>query len=380
MYSRQLSSEILRLNKTFSVLSLTGPRQSGKTTLCKSLFPDYEYVNLENVVTRNTVAADIEAFLRSRKNGLIIDEAQYLPDVFSYVQVLVDEDKSYRFILTGSSNFLMLQNITQSLAGRVAILKLLPLSIGELGDISKISTDELMFNGFYPGVWGDGNTPADVYGNYYDSYIERDVRQIVNVANMDLFQRFITVCAARVGNEFNAAAISGEVGVDLKTVQHWTSVLKASYTAFTLPPFFRNIGKRLNKTPKIYFYDVGLVCFLLGIETPQQLNTHPLRGAIFENMVVCDMLKNRYNAGKRSNLYFYRDKSQREVDLVQEFGMQLKAYEIKSAQNYATDFVKNLNYFRKLYGDDVISTQVIYDGKMEFEKDNNGLLNFRHVK
>lgn len=378
MYNRQLSDEILRLNKSFSVLSVTGPRQSGKTTLCKTLFPNYEYVNLENVVTRNMVAEDIESYLRSHKNGLIIDEAQYLPNVFSFVQVIVDEDKSYRFILSGSSNFLLLQNITQSLAGRVAILKLLPLSIRELGADADVDSDTLMVNGFYPGVWGDKQKPADVYGNYYDSYIERDVRQIVNIEKLDLFQRFMMVCAARIGNEFNAASISGEVGVDLKTIQRWLSILNASYTAFTLQPFFRNIGKRLSKTPKIYFYDVGLVCFLLGIETPQQLSTHPLRGAVFENMIVCDMLKNRYNAGKRSNLFFYRDKSQREIDVVQEFATQLRAYEIKSAQCFTTDFVKNLDYFRKLYGNDVVSTQVLYNGTAELKSDKNGLLNFRN--
>lgn len=274
----------------------------------------------------------------------------------------------------------MMQSITQSLAGRVALFTLLPLSLSELGHKADADADTLMTNGFFPAVWNGEQSRTHVYSSYYDTYIERDVRQIINIGDMNLYQRFIQLCAARVGCEFNALAIANEVGVSINTIRRWCSLINASYIGFFLQPYYRNVGKRLSKTPKIYFYDVGLVCFLLGIETPQQLNLHPLRGAIFENMVVCDMLKNRLNSGKRSNLYFYRDKSQREVDVVQEFGMQLKAYEIKSAQSYATDFPKNLDYFRKLYGDDVVSTQILYDGKMELEKENNGLLNFRHAK
>lgn len=367
------------LSKVWSVISVTGPRQSGKTTLCKMAFPEYDYVNLEDVAMRSVVQSDIKAFLLSHPNGLIIDEAQHLPEIFSYIQVVVDEDKSLRYVLSGSSDFLLMQSITQSLAGRVAVERLLPLSIEELGNISGISTDELMFYGFFPGVWGDGKTPHEVYDSYLTTYIERDVRQIVNIKDRTAFLRFVTICAGRIGSEFNANAIANEIGVSYKTIQEWMSILETSYTAFRLFPYYRNIGKRLSKTPKIYFYEVGLACFLLGIEKPEQLSHHPLRGALFENMVVCDRLKARFNKGSRNNLYFYRDRSQHEVDLVQEFTMQLRAFEIKSAQSYHPEFSKNLEYFRALYGDNVIGTCVVYNGDFEVKSDFNGLVNYRNI-
>ena len=379
MYTRKLQDRLIELSRNWSVISLTGPRQSGKTTLCKMAFPTYDYVNLEDVAIRSTVQNDTKAFLLSHRNGLIIDEAQYLPEMFSAIQVVVDEDKSLRYVLSGSSDFLLMQNITQSLAGRVAVERLLPFSIEELGDIDTVSTDDLMFSGFFPGVWGDGKTPQEVYDNYLTTYIERDVRQIINIKDRAAFLRFVTVCAGRIGCEFSANSIAGEIGVSYKTIQEWMSILETSYTAFRLFPYYRNIGKRLSKTPKIYFYDVGLACFLLGIENPNQLNRHPLRGALFENMVICDQLKGRYNEGKRNNLFFYRDRSQHEIDLVQEYAMQLRAFEIKSAQSYHPDFSKNLDYFRNLFGEDVISTCIIYNGDSEINTDFNGILNYRHI-
>jgi len=379
MYIRSLQARITDLSKSWAVISVTGPRQSGKTTLCKMAFPNYAYVNMEDISTRSAIQTDLKGFLLSNRKGLIIDEAQHLPELFPAIQVVVDEDDSLRYVISGSSDFLLMKNITQSLAGRVAVERLLPLSIEELGDIKAISTDELMFSGFFPGVWGDNKSPSDVYGSYINTYIERDVRQFANIKDRSTFLRFVTVCASRVGCEFNANAISGEIGVSYKTIQEWMSILEASYTAFLLYPYFRNVGKRLSKTPKIYFYDVGLVCFLLGIESPEQLNRHPLRGALFENMVICERLKSRYNNGKRSNLYFYRDKSQHEVDLVQEYAMQLKAFEIKSAQSYHPDFAKNLDYFKLLYGDDVISTSVVYNGDFELQNSSNSIINYRNL-
>ena len=379
MYIRKLQSRITELSTVWSVISITGPRQSGKTTLCKMAFPKYDYVNLEDVALRMAIKSDTKAFLLSHRDGLIIDEAQHLPEVFSAIQVIVDEDKSLRYVLSGSSDFLLMQSITQSLAGRVAVERLLPLSIEELGEIDSVSTVELMFSGFFPGVWGDGKTPHEVYDSYLTTYIERDVRQIVNIKDRSAFLRFVTVCASRIGCEFNANGIAGEIGVSYKTIQEWMSVLETSYTAFRLYPYYRNVGKRLSKTPKIYFYDVGLACFLLGIDNPKQLNRHPLRGALFENMVVCDRLKERYNSGGRNNLYFYRDRSQHEVDLVQEYAMELRAFEIKSAQSYHIEFSKNLEYFRGVFGDDVISTSVVYNGDFEVRADFNRLVNYRHL-
>lgn len=379
MYNRTLQNNLTHLAERWSVISVTGPRQSGKTTLCKMAFPEYHYVNLEDISLRSMIARDIKSYLLAYPNGLIIDEAQYLPEVFSYVQVVVDENPSLRYVLSGSSDFLLMQNISQSLAGRVAVKRLLPLSLEELGNTNDISADELMYRGFYPAVWGDKKEPTEVYDSYLSTYIQRDVRQIINLKDLSAFQKFLTLCASRIGNEFNASAISNELGLSYKTIQEWLSVLEASYVAFTLQPFFRNVGKRLTKTPKLYFYDVGLVCFLLGIHSADILAVHPLRGAIFENMVICDMLKDRYHRGLSNNLFFYRDKSQREVDVLQEDGTKIYAYEIKSAMRYHPEFVNNLDYFRKLYGDDVASTQVIFSGTDEFPIPNNGIINFRHI-
>lgn len=377
---RQLSRELVRLSELYAVVVLTGPRQSGKTSLCKNQFPEYHYVNLENPAIREQVQTAPKAFLEQYTNGLIIDEAQHLPELFSYIQVVVDEQNHAKFILTGSSNFTLLQRITQSLAGRAAILTLLPLSLHEINSGINSSTDTLMLNGGYPAVWAKNIPVQDVAQNYYNTYIERDVRQLLNVKNITRFQTFIRLCAGRIGTEFNATALSNEIGVSTPTIQEWLSVLETSYVLFRLPPFFRNIGKRLIKSPKIYFHDTGLVCFLLGIENEQQLATYPLRGAIFENMVVLEFFKNRFNNGKTPNLYFYRDKSQNEVDLIEERGTQLYAYEIKSAKSFTTSFVNNLKYFRKIAGDDVVSTQVIYDGEQDIDTPENGMLNFRNIK
>lgn len=376
MYNRELKDKLLELSENWSIISVTGPRQSGKTTLCKMAFPEYEYINLERLTTRTLIEQDIEGFLLQHPNGLIIDEAQNLPELFSVLQVVVDENKSLRYVLSGSSDFLLMQNISQSLAGRVAVMRLLPLSLTELGDDANIKTHELMWRGFYPAVWGDNKDPHTVYDSYVATYIQKDVRQIVNIKDLSLFRRFLTIIASRVGTEFVASSISSELGVDYKTIQAWMSILETSYTAFLLHPFFRNIGKRLTKTPKIYFYDVGLVCYLLGIETAQQLEHHPLKGAIFENMVVCEMLKARYNQGLEKNIMFYRDKA-REVDVLQEVAGKLHAYEIKSAERFHPDFVDSLDYLKKILGDDVLSLNIIYTGETTSVGKIN-LINFKH--
>lgn len=380
MISRQLSDEITRLSKTFKVTAVLGPRQSGKTTLCKHLFPDYHFFNLEDVIVRQEIAKSPKRFLEEfARTGVIFDEAQKYPELFPAIKVVADENPGFRFILTGSSNFLLMEKITESLAGRIALTTLLPLSLYELKEFAKNDTDTLLFNGGYPAIWGEGMLPRDVVSNYYNTYIERDVRQISNLANLSSFQTFIQLCAGRVGSEFNANALSNEVGVTVKTIQEWLSILEASYVVFRLPPFYKNVGKRLIKSPKIYFYDTAIVCFLLGIENETQLKTHPLRGAVFENYVVLEFLKSRFNTGNTNNLFFYRDKSQREVDLVQEFGYQYHAYEIKSAENFNSDFFKNLDYLKKILGENLLSTQLIFDGKTEINTSDNGTLNFRNI-
>ncbi|WP_026450349.1 ATP-binding protein [Aequorivita capsosiphonis] len=378
---RTLSNELARLSEDFAVIVVTGPRQSGKTTLCRNQFANFHYINLENISAREQIQTAPKAFLEQHLEGLIIDEAQHLPELFSYIQLIVDENKEAQFILTGSSDFSLMQGITQSLAGRVAVLTLLPLSLKELSDsISRIETNTLLFNGGYPAVWGKNIPVQDVARNYYNTYIERDVRQLLNVKNITKYQTFIKLCAGRIGTELNASALSNAIGVSVPTVQEWLSTLEASYILFRLPPFFRNIGKRLVKSPKLYFYDTGLVCFLLGIENEKQLETHPLRGAIFENMVVLEFFKHRYNQGKEPHFYFYRDKSQIEVDLIEEKGVDLYAYEIKSAKAFTKSFMASLDYFRKVAGTNVVSTQVIYDGKNDIFSSENGMINFRNLK
>lgn len=376
---REIEDELLRLNGSFPVITLTGPRQSGKTTLCKKVFPDYVYVNLEDLQLRDLIASSSKSFLKSNATGLIIDEAHHLPELLSYIQVLVDEDKNSRFILTSSNNMSLMQSVAQSLAGRIAILYLLPLSLGEIGSISDISTDVLMLNGAYPAVWNNSMNSRDVYANYYKTYIERDVRTLINLKDLSQFQRFIKLCAGRIGTEFNASVFANDIGVSVHTIQNWLSKLEASFIIFRLQPFFRNNGKRLVKSPKLYFYDTGLVCYLLGIESENHLNTHPIRGNLFENMVVTSFLKNRYNAGKEPNVYFYRDNHQKEVDIIEENAGKLSAYEVKSAKDFHKEFLKGLEYFRKLFPSEIESTMVIYDGDLELKSTENGLLNFRNL-
>lgn len=377
---RQIEQVVRDMVPYFKVVTITGPRQSGKTTLCKQLFPDYGYVNLEDMSVREQASIDPKAFLSAFTSGVIIDEAQNYPELFSYLQVVSDANPKRRYIITGSSNFSLLESITQSLAGRAAILTLLPLSLQELGDISHINTDTLLLNGGYPAIWANAQPRHLLYPNYYTTYVERDVRRIVNVTNLRDFQTFIRLSAGRVGTEFNASALSNAIGISVKTVQSWLSILTASYITFTLPPFYENIGKRLIKAPKLYFFDTGLLCYLLGIENEQQLSTHPLRGAIFENYVVAEAYKQLTNRGKEPTLYFYRDSSQHEIDLLLQRGYQYEGYEIKSSQTFTREFLSGLHYLSKLLGERLTRSAVIYAGSEQLETPHDGIINYRDFK
>ena len=365
----------------FKIITITGPRQSGKTTLCKKIFPDYAYVNLEDISIREQATTDPKAFLLSFTSGVIIDEAHNCPELFSYLQVISDNYPDRRYVITGSSNFALLENITQSLAGRTSVLTLLPLSIQELTDkLDDTTTDTLILNGSYPAVWAGLQPRQMLYSNYYATYVERDVRRIVNVTNIRDFQTFIRLSAGRIGTEFNASSLSNDVGVSVKTIQSWLSILATSYIVFTLPPFYENIGKRLIKAPKLYFFDTGLLCYLLGIENEQQLAVHPLRGAIYENLVVAEAYKQMTNQGKEPNLYFYRDSSQTEVDLLHQRGYTYEAYEIKSSQTYTKDFLKGLNYLTKLLDKRLTRSAIIYTGSEELDTPLNGIINYRKFR
>lgn len=361
--------------KYFPVIVVTGPRQVGKTTLCKHICSGYSQYNLEDAALRMAVADDPKSFLAGCGQKVVIDEVQHVPELLSYIQLMVDENPQLRFVLTGSSDFVLLESITQSLAGRVAVFTLLPFSLKELGEYKETPTDQMMIGGFYPAVRANGMPYEFFFRNYYTTYIERDVRQIREIVSLPDFQKFMKLLAGRVGSECNASMLGNEVGVSSPTIKKWFGVLQTSYIAFPLQPYYVNIGKRLAKTPKVYFYDTGLLCYLLDIETPEQLAVHPLRGAIFENLVVAELLKDRFNQAKRSNLMFYRENSGREVDIIQETGSKLSLIEIKSSMTYNREFSKNLDYIKKLFGDKVESARVVYDGT--FIPPN--IMNFRQL-
>jgi predicted AAA+ superfamily ATPase len=390
LIDRTLALSISDVFHALPVVTLTGPRQSGKTTLCRELFPDLPYVSLEDADILAEVQADPKAFFNRHPKGVIIDEAHHFPNVFSYIQVIVDEDRfqgtdQHHYIVTGSSNFSMMERITQSMAGRTAVYSLLPLSTAEIMSRQpEASTSKMLLYGGFPAVWMADNETLrhQLLSNYYTTYIERDVRALINVKDLQAFQTFIRLCASRIGQEFNASAVSNEVGVSVPTIKHWLSILEASYVVYLLHPYYTNIGKRLTKTPKLYFYDTGIAAFLLGISTEQQMDLHPLRGPLFENMIINDMIKLNLNRGNNmQQLFFYRDKSQREVDVLRILPPNLvEAYEIKSAQTWNSDFFANLNYLRPLLKERMLKTMVVYDGSQENTEAENGIVNFRHLQ
>lgn len=377
-FKREIETKLSELSKYYSVITITGPRQSGKTTLVKHFYQNLDYINFENPDTRLFAKTDPRAFLSQIPKGAILDEIQYVPELFSYIQAIVDADKTVKFVLTGSSNFKLLESISQSLAGRTAVINLLPLSINELKNAGiDLSTNQYMLNGFYPNIHFGKRPFENEYNFYIQTYIERDVRQLINIVNQTQFQLFLKICAGRIGNLFNASAISNEIGISVPTIKSWISILETSFIVYFLPPWYKNKGKRLIKTPKLYFYDVGLACSLLGIFNENQLVRDPLRGALFENMVISEFVKNRFNNVKQLNLYFYRDSHQNEIDLVDEQGI-INLYEIKSSQTYNPDFVKKLQKNSQFFSNKK-SISVIYDGEMQIKSEGYNLLNYKNV-
>lgn len=360
---RILSSKIEETASYFPVIVVTGPRQSGKTSLCRHLYPEYRYVNLENITVRANATEDPTLFLESLGDKAIIDEVQHVPEILSMIQVRVDENKDLRYVLTGSSNFSLLRTVTQSLAGRAALFTLLPLSFKEMPDKDlDRPVSELMWRGGYPRVIADGFPPYDFYQNYYNTYVERDLRDLLKLRNILSFDKFVRLLAIRVGSEFNASALAREVGVSSNTISEWLSLLATFYIAYPLQPYFSNLSKRLTKMPKVYFYDTGLMCHLLGIEDYVHLETHPLRGAVFENLAMGELLKSRYNIGREPNLYFYREQSGLEVDAVMIEGGALHLYEIKAGKTLRPDFLENMKLLKGNIPD-IKSSTVIYDGE-----------------
>lgn len=378
---REIEPELLDLALQYPVVMITGPRQAGKTSLAQKTFPDKPYFSFENPDVREQISADPRAFFSANPDGAIIDEFQRYPDILSYIQGVVDEKKQKgQFILTGSNNVTMLSHVTQSLAGRVAILKLLPFTIGEVSGFAKdYLADDYLLNGFYPGIYSEGLNPVKAYRNYYETYVERDIRQLLQVKDLVYFQRFVKLCAGRVGQLFNASSLATEVGVSSMTIHSWLSALEATFIIFMVQPWSANISKRMVKTPKLYFYDVGLASYLLGIENLTHVATHPLRGALFENMVTLELLKKRYNSGLDSNFYFYRDNHGNEVDILQESGYQLNLFEIKSGQTFTSHYLKGLDYLRKLIPDRISGSNLIYSGDQEMTINGHDICNYRNI-
>ncbi|MFD2288365.1 DUF4143 domain-containing protein [Pedobacter petrophilus] len=378
MIQRIGKNKLKQLASKFRVVAVVGPRQSGKTTICKITFPRKPYVSLENPDVADFAISDPNGFLRQFKNGAILDEVQKLPHLFSYIQQIVDENnKAGFFILSGSNNFLMQESISQTLAGRVAYLHLLPCSLKELKTAKLLSGYENhIFNGGYPEPLYKKITATDWYPNYINTYIERDVRQLKNITNLALFMKFLRLCAGRTGQILNMQSLGNDCGIDAKTVQAWLYILESSYIIYLLKPFYNNYNKRIIKAPKLYFYDTGVACSLLGLQNKEQLAFHPSIGALFENMVIIDLLKQRLNKGLQDNLYYWRDKTGNELDVLLDTATAVTAIEIKAGATMNTDYQKGLLYFKSVAGDKKdIKTLIYYTGSATQNRSNGIVVN-----
>jgi uncharacterized protein len=365
MIPRILQKQIRKLAAKMPVITITGPRQSGKTTLAKMALPDYAYKNLEFPDVRRFATEDPRGFFGELTQGVILDEIQRVPELLSYVQGIVDEtNEPGKFILTGSQNLLLLNKVSQTLAGRSAILHLLPLSMEELiaSGAPEGSAESWMQRGFYPRLYDKKISPLDWLPSYVESYVERDVREIINVRNLSTFQTFLRLCAGRIGQVVNLSSLGNDCGVDQKTAKGWISVLETTFTAFLLPPFHRNFNKRLIKSPKIYFYDTGLACWLLGIRSVKDLDSHYARGSLFENFIIVELMKNEMNRGRRTELYFWRESNGNEVDCVYEKNGRVFGLECKSGKTIGPDYFNGIDALKKISGKLFAGGTVIYGG------------------
>ncbi len=388
MIKRALAFKLKQAAKQFPIVTVTGPRQSGKTTLVRAVFKNHRYISIELPDQRDFALNDPRGFLDQLDEPVILDEVQRAPELFSYIQVVVDEHRDWagRFILTGSQNFLLLESISQSLAGRCAVLHLLPFSLAELEGRKSIlpvtigksnvrgsrphgrKLLETLFTGFYPRIHDKRLPPGDWLSSYYQTYLERDVRNVLNVGDVESFGRFIRLCAGRCGQLLNLSGLASDCGISHTTAKRWLSVLEASFIITQLRPHHKNFGKRLIKSPKLYFLDTGLLCYLLQIRSPEELFHRAERGAIFESFVISELYKNYMHRGEQPRLYFWRDAVGHEVDIVIDTGDMLIPIEIKSAQTFASDFLDNLTYWRKLSGNMDTPAALIYGGEDAFKR------------
>lgn len=382
MLDRHLTSTLYRLAATFPIVAITGPRQSGKTTLVRAIFTEKPYVSLEDPIERSFAQEDPRGFLARFAKGAIFDEAQRWPDLFSYLQGMVDADRTAgRFILTGSQQFGLLSSVTQSLAGRVGLTRLLPLALDEMPEarVRVMEPDELMVHGGYPALHAQPVSPQDWFASYVATYVERDVRQVINIQALSTFQRFLRLCAGRTGQLLNLSTLAGETGIAHSTARAWLSVLEASDLVFLLPPYHRNFGKRLVKSPKLYLIDVGLACWLLGIRSAAVLALHPSRGELFETWVISEFLKARYNAGLPADLYFWRDNNGLEADLLFEQGERLQTVEIKSGQTATSDYIRAGQKSCRFAGNEALPPWLIYGGEQSYERSGIQVVGWRDI-
>jgi len=397
MIKRHMEKGLLKAASEYPVVILIGPRQSGKTTLVRAAFAKHDYISLEDPDHREFASEDPRGFLGQFAGSVVLDEIQRVPQLFSYLQGIVDEaDKAGQFILTGSQNFLLMEKVSQSLAGRCAVLHLLPFTRSELAgqimmDISTVGrkipmwkADEKadlfdhLFIGGYPRIHDKKLAPQRWLANYYRTYIERDVRQILNVGDTEAFSRFIRLCAGRCGQLLNMSSLAADCGVSSMTVKRWLSMLEASYLVFLLRPHHKSFRKRLVKAPKLYFLDSGLLCYLLRIRSSEDLRIHGLRGAVFESWVVSELLKNYYNSGLEPDIYFWRDSAGHEIDVVIDLGAELVPIEIKSGQTITTDFFKGLDYWRSLPGQGGCPVTLVHGGNASYTRRNTIVISWQH--
>ena len=377
---RKIEETILEASKYFSVIAVSGPRQSGKSTLLTQLFPLYEKYSLKDLNILDYAKNDPIAFLNQTDEGMFIDEIQRCPQLLDYIQGIVDNNPKRHFALSGSSNFEVMKNLSESLAGRAGVFELLPMSIQEVtGKVDLDNLNQILYNGLYPSICAKKNIAKFFYPSYVRTYLEKDVRELLQIKDQIRFTKFLKLCAARIGSLFNASELGAEVGVSSKTISHWLSVLQASYLITLLPPYYENIPKRLVKSPKLYFNDPGLACYLLDIETPQQLDRDKMRGAIFENMIVMEAIKHRYNMGLEGGVFFYRDSNQNEVDILIKQEGELTAIEVKSSMTYSSSFEKTLTQIEGWIKTPISKKAIVYSGDFENSSGDINLINYRHI-
>lgn len=380
MIPRKIEAAVKEQVGKYPVLTITGPRQSGKTTLIKKIFKDLPYFSLEGPDVRAQIDKDPRGFFQQYGHKMVLDEVQRLPIILSYIQGIVDDDREACFILSGSHNMLMMESVSQTLAGRVAIFYLQPLSYAEIRDQFPDTTALMqMWRGGYPRIYDRDIEPTEFYRAYAETYVQRDVREVKNIGNLRAFSRFLSVCAGYIGQTINYNTLAEVSDVNRDTVKSWLSVLETSYVIYQVSPYFRNFKKRIVKSPKLYFRDTGLACALLGITSPEVLGTYYQKGAIFENYVFNELAKAYYNKGSRSDFYFWRDNSQHEVDLLLNRGISLDPVEIKSGATFKSDFFKQLDWFRKVATIPIGEATVIYGGDENWQSENHRLLSWKNV-